>query len=182
MLYGSRIRLRAPERDDLPTFVRWFNDPEVRHYLRMYAPLSLAQEERWFESLISSSSDFVFVIEVPEEGRWTPIGNTGLHRVDWKNRMAAFGIAIGEKAYWNQGYGTDATQTMLKFAFHELSLHRVELEVYDFNARAIRCYEKVGFRREGIRRQALFRGGAFHDTIWMAILRPEFEETLQKNP
>jgi RimJ/RimL family protein N-acetyltransferase len=177
MLYGDRIRLRAIERADLPTFVRWFNDPEVRQYLALYAPMSSAMEERWFEAQLDSRDAFLFAIEAHVDDGWLHIGNCGLHRIDWKNRHTVFGIALGEKACWGQGYGADATRTMLRFAFHELGLHRVELEVYDSNPRARRCYEKAGFRHEGTRRQALFRNGRWQDTHTMAVLCDEFDAT-----
>ena len=105
---------------------------------------------------------------------WVHIGNAGLHQVDSKNGAATFGIFLGEKGFWSQGFGTDAARTMLAFAFDELRLHRVELMVYDFNPRARRCYEKAGFRLEGTRRQALFRWGRFHDIHSLAILEDEF--------
>lgn len=175
MLIGDRVRLRGIEREDLPTFVRWFNDPEVRQYLMMYEPMSMAKEERWFEEMLERKNDFVFAIEAQIGEQWVHIGNVGLHRIDWKNRTAMFGIALGEKAYWGQGFGTDATRTMLRFAFEELNLHRVELEVFDFNPRAMRSYEKAGFRHEGTRRQALFRHGRYHDVHVMAILQSEYQ-------
>ena len=176
MIYGERVRLRAIEREDIPRFVRWFNDPEVRRYLSMYEPMSRAQEERWFESHLSRRDDIILAIEVREGGSWGHIGNVGLHRIDWKNRVATLGIVIGEKEYWGKGYGTEAVRTMLRYAFHELGLNRVELETYSFNPRAQRCYQKAGFVREGVRRQALYRDGEFHDIITMGILRSEFEE------
>lgn len=174
MIYGERIRLRAIERSDIPTFLRWFNDPEVRQFLLMYLPLSEAQEERWFESLPERSADHIFGIEANTDEGWRLIGNCGLHRIDWKNRNATFGIVIGEKEFWGRGFGTEATRTLLRFAFHELNLHRVSLDVYDFNARAIRSYEKAGFRLEGTKREALFRDGRYHDVHLMSILSHEF--------
>ncbi|MGQ9459282.1 MAG: GNAT family N-acetyltransferase [Anaerolineae bacterium] len=174
MIYGHRVRLRAIERSDIPAFLRWFNDPEVRQYLLMYLPMSEAQEERWFERQLEGP-DQIFCIEALVDGQWFAIGNCGLHRIDWKNRHAELGIAIGEKAFWGQGFGTDAVRTLLRFAFHELGLHRVYLDVYDFNPRAIRCYEKAGFRREGTKREALFRDGRYHDVHLMAVLRHEFD-------
>jgi RimJ/RimL family protein N-acetyltransferase len=86
-----------------------------------------------------------------------------------------FGIFIGDKNYWSKGYGTDATKTLLRFAFEELGLNLVELEVYDFNPRAMRCYEKAGFRRVGAHRQGLYRHGKFHDEYLMSILREEWD-------
>ncbi|MBI2299830.1 MAG: GNAT family N-acetyltransferase, partial [Armatimonadetes bacterium] len=168
------LRLRAPEREDLPIFVTWFNDPEVRQYLSMFAPMSLAQEERWFEGLRDRTDDFHLVIEIQQKGTWRPIGNCGLHNWDKRNRKVTVGIAIGEKDCWSHGQGTAALKLLLAFAFDELNVHRVELNVYDFNARARRCYEKVGFRLEGVRRQAVFTSGRYLDVHDMAILEDEY--------
>lgn len=174
MIYGEGVRLRAIERSDLPTFVRWFNDPEVRQFLLMYAPMSMAMEERWFENRLNRENDHLFAVEAQVNETWVHVGNVGLHQIDWKNRLASFGIALGEKAYWNRGFGTAATRTIVRFAFAELNLHRVELEVFESNLQAMRCYEKAGFQREGVRRQAFFRDGRYHDLHVMAILAPEF--------
>jgi len=174
MIYEEDIRLRAVEREDIPTFVRWFNDPEVRRYLLMFEPMSKAKEERWFEDRQNRTDDYLFGIEAAVGDGWQHIGNVGLHRVDWISRHCTFGIVIGEREFWGKGYGTKATQAALRFAFHTLNLHRVELEVFDFNPRAMRAYDKAGFRREGIRRDALFQDGAYHDEYVMAILRSEF--------
>jgi UDP-4-amino-4,6-dideoxy-N-acetyl-beta-L-altrosamine N-acetyltransferase len=171
MIVGEQTRLRAIEREEIPTYVRWFNDPEVRQYLEMYLPMSVAEEEQWFEAHLKDDTSRIFGIET-EEGRL--IGNIGLHNLDWKNRNAELGIVIAEKEYWGRGYGTDAVKTLLDFAFNEMNLHRVSLSVYEFNERAVRCYEKCGFRHEGRAREALFRDGSYHDHLLMAILRKEF--------
>jgi RimJ/RimL family protein N-acetyltransferase len=175
MILGQKVRLRAIERDDLPTFVRWFNDPEVLHYLLMYIPMSLAEEEKWFEEQLQRRDGRIFIIEAIDGDQPVHIGNTGIHDVDWKNRTAEVGIVIGEKDYWGKGYGTDALKTLLRFAFHEMNLNRVQLRVHDYNARAIRCYEKCGFRNEGCQRQALFRDGKYHDVLLMSVLADEFQ-------
>jgi RimJ/RimL family protein N-acetyltransferase len=103
------------------------------------------------------------------------IGNIDLHQIDWKNRHAELGITIGEKAYWNQGYGTDAICSMLKLAFREMNMHRIQLRVDADNARAIRCYIKAGFKKEGTLRDAVFREGKYIDQHIMSILQQEFE-------
>ena len=175
MILGQTVRLRAIERDDLPTFVRWFNDPEVRRYLLMYMPMSLAEEEKWFEEQLQKRDSRIFAIEAIDGDQPVHIGNIGIHDIDWKNRMTEVGIAIGEKDYWGRGYGSDALKTLLHFAFQEMNLHRVQLRVHDYNARAIRCYEKCGFQHEGRQRQALFRDGEYHDVLLMGILADEFQ-------
>jgi RimJ/RimL family protein N-acetyltransferase len=174
MLYGDAIRLRGIERADIPSFVRWFNDPEVRQHMNVFAPMSTAEEERWFETRLERKDEYIFALEVDLEGQWVHIGNAGLHSIDWKNRSAVFGIVIGEKGCWGKGHGTAATRAMLLFAFDELNLNRVELEVFDSNPRARRAYEKAGFRLEGTRRQSHFHHGRYHDAHLMAILREEF--------
>ncbi len=174
MILGQKVRLRAIERADLPTFVRWLNDPEVLHYLLMYMPMSLAEEEKWFEGQLQKQDGRVFAIEAINGDQAVHIGNIGIHDVDWKNRVAEVGIVIGEKDYWGQGYGTDALKTLLRFAFQEMNLHRIQLRVHDYNARAIRCYEKCGFQHESRQRDALFRDGEYHDVLLMSILAEEF--------
>ena len=155
----------------------WFNDPEVRKYLMIYEPMSRVKEERWFEALLDMRDRYFFVIETVRDEAWVSIGTVDLFRVDWKNRTANFGITLGEKSFWGQGLGTDATFTALLFAFQELNLNRVELEVFEYNLQAVRCYEKVGFRREGTRRQAFFQAVCYHDVYLMGILREEFLES-----
>ena len=178
MIYGERVRLRAICRADLPRFLIWFNDPEILGTLRLFQPMSEMSEERWIATLPDRIHEKVFAIEVfDEEDGWIHIGNVGLHDVDYKDRHAELGIVIGSKAHWGNGYGPDATRTMLRWGFDELNLHRVELEVYEFNARARRVYERVGFRHEGIRRACYFHAGRYHDAMLMGLLADEFRAT-----
>lgn len=175
MIVGGKVRLRPIKREDLPCYVEWFADPEVRRYLAVYMPFSLTQEERWYEGLqerLERGDDVLLAIETAEG---VHIGNVGLHSINWKDRSTELGIVIGEKAYWNQGYGTDAIRTLLGLAFREMNLHRVFLRTDVDNARGIRCYEKAGFRREGTLREAVFKEGAYYDQYMMSILQTEFE-------
>jgi RimJ/RimL family protein N-acetyltransferase len=173
MIVGERTRLRAIERSDIPLFVRWFNDPEVLRYLELFLPMSRAAEEQWFEARLEDDSSHVFVIETLEDG--VPIGNLDLHDIDGLSGSAGCGVCIGERSYWGQGYGADALGALLRFGFEELNLQRISLQVFDFNERAIRCYEKVGFRHEGRLRQARFVEGRYVDEVIMAVLRDEWQ-------
>ncbi len=174
MIIGEKVNIRAVERDDLPRYVRWLNDPEVRENLAMFYPMSLAEEEKWFEDKIlkRDENNKTFAIETKDG---VHIGGTGLDSINWKDRNAEFGIFIGEKDYWNKGYGTDATKTIVKFAFEEMNLARVYLRVYDDNPRAIRVYEKAGFEREGVLKKHIFRKGRYSDVIIMGILNPSIK-------
>jgi RimJ/RimL family protein N-acetyltransferase len=89
-------------------------------------------------------------------------------------RTAFVGIGIGERAYWGKGYGTDAMKVALRFAFTEINLERVTLNVFEYNPRAIRSYEKAGFKHEGRMRGALLKDGRRWDMIYMGILREEW--------
>jgi len=175
MIFGERIRLRAADREDLPRFTAWLNDPEVRTGVSMIMPLSLVEEEAWFEKLQQASPyERPLVIEVAEGDHWIPIGDCGYHAMDWRNRSAELGIFIGEKNYWNQGYGGEAMRLLLKHGFNVLNLDRIFLRVFSNNLRAIRCYEKIGFVHEGCFRQAEFQDGKYHDVMIMSVLRSEW--------
>ena len=179
MIYSDRIRLRAPERTDLPHFVVWLNDPEVRSGLAMHLPFSLAEEEFWFEAMIKRPpSEHVLVIEVRYEEyseNWTAIGTCSFHEIDWRIRKAEVGIVIGEKGYWNKGYGTETMRLLLKHGFNTLNLNRIALRVFSNNPRAIRSYEKAGFVVDGHLRQAEYKDGQYFDEIIMSVLREEWQ-------
>ena len=174
IIRGEKVYLRPSERSDLDDFVRWFNDADTMRYLAMRAPMGRAAEERWFDSMLErqGKGDYHFVICLLEDGR--AIGTIGLHEVDQESGSAAFGIAIGEKAEWDKGYGTDALNAIADFGFGELRLERIYLDVYEQNLRAQRSYEKAGFTTEGTMRSALFKHGRFADVHRMSLLRDEW--------
>ncbi len=177
MIYGNGIRLRAPEPSDLENFTKWLNDPEVIAGLQLYAPLSLKDEEAWYENMLKSDpAEHPLVIEVEREDQWQPVGNCGMHKIDWRIRSAELGIFIGDKSRWNQGIGTQVMKLLLQHGFETLNLNRLALEVYDSNPRAIRSYEKAGFILEGRKRQASYRNGKYSDVLIMSVLRSEWQE------
>jgi RimJ/RimL family protein N-acetyltransferase len=176
MIVGKRVRLRAAEQEDLPRFVAWLNDPEVREGLSLVLPFSLREEQDWFEEMVKGPpAQHVLVIEIREGEAWVPVGTCGFHVIDWRNSFAELGLAIGDKAYWDQGYGTEVVRLLLRHGFHTLNLHRIFLRVYANNTRAIRSYEKAGFVHEGRLRQSEFKHGEYVDVLIMSVLRPEWE-------
>ena len=176
MIYGERIRLRANERADLPCFVEWLNDPEVREGISSYLPLSLAREEQWYENMLKLPRDEQPLgIEIRDEhDTWKLIGNCGFFEFNWRCRSAEVGIFIGQKSIWNKGYGTEVMRLLLKHGFETLNLNRIFLRVYATNLRAIRCYEKAGFVHEGRLRQAEYKHGEYVDFHVMSVLRSEY--------
>lgn len=176
MIYGERVRLSRNERADLPHFLEWLNDPEVRRYLSGNLPLSQAHEEAWFENMLKKpAEEQPFSIEIRDGENWRLIGNCGFFDIDWQARSSEVGIFIGDKSCWNQGYGTEVMRLLLKVGFETLNLNRIFLRVFAGNLGAIRAYEKAGFVHEGRFRQAVFREGKYHDVLFMSVLRAEWQ-------
>jgi RimJ/RimL family protein N-acetyltransferase len=180
MLRGERVYLRAAERDDIPIFVRWMTDAETTSFLSMRSPLSLEMEEDWFERTTAQQGKdgYFFTICRLDDDR--PIGTIGLFGLDPYNGKAGLGITIGEKQLWGQGYGSDALNALVDFGFGALRLERIWLEVYDFNTRGRRSYEKCGFILEGTERHAAYREGRYVDVHLMSILRDEWQQLERK--
>jgi diamine N-acetyltransferase len=177
MILGKRVRLRAVEREDIPKFVDWLNDPEVKQGLMMLVPLSNAQEQNWFEDMLKHPlEEHPLGIEIQTPLGWNMIGNITLMHIDWKDRNAEVGIVIGDKRYWNQGFGRDAMVLILRYAFNQLGLHRVYLRVFETNPRAVHSYEKAGFIHEGHMRQAHFQDGKFVDILLMSAISGEWQD------
>ncbi len=174
VIRGELVFLRASERDDLPLFVEWLNDAEVLENLAMRAPLSDAAEALWFDRMLAAQgvTDYHFVICLIGDAR--PIGTAGLHGLDLQNGTAEFGIAIGDKAEWGKGYGTDALRAICDFGFGALRLERIGLQVYAGNHRAKRAYARAGFVHEATLRRGHFARGEYHDVDVMALLRDEW--------
>lgn len=165
------------EKDDLPLFVRWFNDPDVRRNLKIFQPLSFGQEELWYADVLAKPvEEQPLCIEIMQDGEWVLIGNLGFMAVNSHDRSAELGIAIGEKNFWGKGFGTEALLLLVQHGFDNLNLNRIYLHVYETNPRAISSYEKVGFSIEGHLRQARYLDGRYIDVLLMSILKDEWEK------
>ena len=174
---GKLVRIRAYEKSDLDAVMTWINDEEVTRNLGapLIYPLSRALEEKYLEARGNtaggSDPDCRWAIETLG-GDY--LGGISLMSIDWIDRSAQVGIVIGIKVHWGKGYGTDAMRAVLRFAFDKMNLHRVWLNVYGFNQRGIKSYEKCGFKREGVLREYRFIDGKYHDAILMAVLEQEY--------
>jgi RimJ/RimL family protein N-acetyltransferase len=184
MLKGENVILRPVKRKDIKIFLKWFNDPEVIQYLTLFKPITEMEEEKWIEE-IAKRNNIIFVIEaIFKKGNKKtirkPIGNCGFHIIDHLNQNAEIGIAIGEKEYWGKGYGTEAISLLVDYGFNVLNLRRISSGTFSFNQRSIKMHQKLGFVQEGIRRQARFKNGQFHDDVIFGILREEWEKIRNK--
>jgi len=170
-LIGERIYLRALEKDDIVQCMKWINDPEIRCLTAFdERPFNKIKEEEWFEKMNKNKNVILFAICLDDANF---IGNIGITLLSGN---ALLGIMIGEKEYLGRGYGTEAIKLVLDYCFNTLNLHRVALGVFEFNERAIKCYEKVGFKREGIAREVVYKKGRYWDDIKMGILKQEWSK------
>jgi len=177
MLEGKRVRLRSFELSDLDEIMKHWNNMELRNLLGSVdrGPASRNDEEEWIRNTWKQRQErkvFTFAIETIVDNKL--IGGTGLFDIDWTSRSAMTGISIYNPKYWGKGYGQESMNLILGFAFRNLNLNRVELETFDFNKRAQKCYLKVGFKDVGKRRKARFINGQYHDAIIMDILKEEW--------
>jgi len=173
LIKGKKVDLVAVSTDYLQLYHKWFNDPEVTDMLGdVRAPFSEGWEREWIEQQLVPKEDRRPFTVLTKKGR--PIGNAGFNEIDYQNRYAVLGIAIGEKDFWNKGYGEDAILTLMKFGFEELGMHKIELGVHSTNERAIACYKKCGFILEGCERKHDFYRGRYIDSLRMGILKDEW--------
>jgi RimJ/RimL family protein N-acetyltransferase len=173
---GKLVRLRGYEKSDLDAIMKWINEEEITDLLggeMLMYPVSSLAEERFIDAAANpSDKQKNFAIESLAERRY--IGGISFNTIDWRSRHASIGIVIGDKSLWGKGYGTDAMRIMMRLAFDKMNLHRLYLDVHDYNSRAIASYEKCGFKREGVLREHHFRHGKYCDTIAMGILQSEY--------
>ena len=173
---GNLIRLLALDSErDAAKIASWGRDSDYQRLLDTSTAVRYNSKmvQNWYEKEGNSRHDFVIQTL---EGDVT-IGFIELGGFDWAAGTAWVGIGIGEKDYRGKGYGTDAMKVLLAYAFTELNLHRVNLNVFDYNRRAIRSYEKAGFKYEGTERERIFRDDQRWDMINMGILRSDWELT-----
>lgn len=169
----ERIRLRPLASSDLRRCVKWFSDPQIIRFLGRSGPVTMAEEERWFREYQRRTDEQIFAIEV--DG--VHIGNIGLHKIDRAHRKADVGIVVGEAGFRSKGYGTEAMRAVLRHAFGALGLNKISLDVLEYNDRAIRTYERLGFLREGVHREDVWKDGRFIDVIRMSILARELRDS-----
>jgi RimJ/RimL family protein N-acetyltransferase len=171
-LAGNRCYLSPMDENDAEKFTEWLNDLELIINLQMYNGVINVENERRFLGDLSKEQNYSIIDFENDE----LIGICGLLDIDHLNQTAEAGIFIGNKNYWNRGFGSEALTLLLDYGFKALNLNNVMLKVYSFNKRAIKSYEKVGFKLIGNRRNALKRGRATHDVLFMDILEKDFYE------
>lgn len=167
---GIKVKLTALAPDDSETLRAWINDRELVLNNAPYRPIHPAQHEAWFASVQARADAVIFAIRLVDGDRL--IGTCQLLGIHPVHSNAELQIRIGEADARGQGHGSEAVRLLLDFAFRDLNLHRVYLNVFASNAAAIRAYEKAGFVQEGVAREAAFIDGRYMDVVQMAVLAP----------
>lgn len=174
---GKLVRLSAIDADEFSkAFALWGRDSEFNRLLHTTASglQSSNNVKRWLEKDIEDLATGFYPFSIRTLVDDKLVGGTDLDVTNWNGRNAFVGIFIGERENWGKGYGTDALNILLRYAFMELNLWRVSLGVFEYNPRAIRSYEKAGFQHEGRSRKNLNHEGKYWDIHFMGILRDEW--------
>lgn len=173
MIAGDHVILRAFEREDGERCYRWMNDPNIVRTLKSRYPIAFQNEIEWLDRAMHASHDERhFAIERKEDR--VHIGNASLHDIDWVSRTAWFGLFIGEPSAWNRGFGGDSIHTLVRFAFDEMNLVKLRVNVFDYNERAKHVLLTHGFVQEGKLVRDFYREGSYHDIVILSIFREAF--------
>ncbi len=175
MFETARLRLRAHDPADNAAFHKWWNDAEIVPFQTTggIVPLTRESNDGRLKSLVNNSLIFCAAETLAEK---TLIGQVNLWGGDAKNRDVKLAILLG-RAHWNNGYGCEILGFLATHAFRELGLHRISLQVAARNGRAINCYRAVGFKEEGVLRQAVFWNDGWHDEVLMGMLREDLPKS-----
>jgi len=169
---GDKIYLSPMSIEDAETYALWMNDPEITDGIGTSTKIvSLDWERDWI-----AQNAGLFQFAVIEKETDTLLGNCSLQEVNSIRRVGEIGVFIGDKENRHKGYGTEAILLTLEYGFKSLNLNNIMLRVFDFNSNALECYEKIGFRKIGERREAYYVNGAYHNEIYMDFLKREFLE------
>ena len=172
MIAGEHVILRAFEPQDGERCYRWMNDPNIVRTLKSRYPIAFQNEIEWLQSAMQpDGTERHFAIERKDDR--THIGNASIHDIDWVSRTASFGLFIGEPTAWNKGFGSDAISTLVRFAFEEMNLQKLRINVFDYNDRAKHVLETHGFVQEGRLRREFYREGMYHDIVILSRFRDD---------
>jgi RimJ/RimL family protein N-acetyltransferase len=175
MIKGKLVGLRAIEKQDLGLLRDWRNLPHFRKNFREFRELGMANQEMWFNKVVSSSNDFMFLIERLSDG--TPLGACGLLYTNWIIRSADFSFYIGyNEAYIdNEGYALDAASLLIDYGFKSLNLNKIWMELYEFDKAKIDFFtSQFSFKQDGKLRQNCFEDGKYHDSLIISLLSSEY--------
>lgn len=177
-IVGNRVVLRAMDKSDCEFVRGMFNDPRLEKLVVGWAfPVSAYSQEQWFINHNADQTNLRFVIETPDEGA---VGIATLTDIDWKNRNATHGIKLANRKFHSKGIGTDAVMAIMRYAFDELGLHRLDGSWFEDNTASIGLYTKLGWKAEGVRREYVYKSGVYRNLVIVGILAEEYYEFVKK--
>lgn len=176
---GNKVILRPLEEGDIPLFQKWMNNPGLTHYLSSIFPISLKDENEWFENSSRSTKNKIMLAIVDRKTKKL-IGSMGIHDIDYISGTATTGSIIGDQKYWGLGYGTEAKMLLLEFVFTELNIRKVYSEVIAYNGRSLAFSNKCGYKEEARLKDHYYKGGEYHDQVILSVYRPDWEEIWKK--
>lgn len=174
LLKSEKLKITSLKEEDIDVMVEWYEDTE---FLRKFdfnaaAPMYRGRIKEWLLGEVNNPNNYFFALRTKEENEF--IGYIEIDRINWNNRFGWLGLGIGNSTYRGKGYGTEGLSLIIDFAFRELNLHRLQLETISYNEGAIRLYEKLGFKKEGILRESIRRDGIWYDMYVYGILEREW--------
>jgi RimJ/RimL family protein N-acetyltransferase len=177
---GKKVVLRAIEQDDLVELQKWANTPEICYMLAgWHFPTSMDDQQNWLKSFNVSSLHQRFAIDTPDLGL---IGTANLVDINWKDRNAFHGMLLGDKDVRGKGYGVDTIMAMMKYAFEELGLMRLDGSMIEYNKASLGVYlRKCGWKEEGIQRKWYFRKNQFWDKVIVGVTRDDYFNVVNEN-
>lgn len=178
MIEGRLTRLRALRSEDAAHHLRWRNDPEVVRWAAAgdpcFGPVTAEAVALAFDTMLRLSPRESAVFTVEDAAGGGAIGMADYRDLDPYAGVATLGVTIGEKEFWGRGHGSEALRLLMDHLFGAYGLHRLELDTWSGNERAVRCFLGLGFRKEGRRRAAVLTDGRRHDRVLFGILREEW--------
>ena len=177
---GKLVTLRAIEESDLIQLNKWANDPDIQYWLGgWHFPTNMEDQRKWFENIGANSINQRFAIDIDALGL---IGTANLVNIDWKNKNAFHGMLLGDKDIRKKGYGVDTVMAIMKFAFEELGLERLDGSMIEYNISSLKLYlNKCGWKEEGRQRNWYYRKNRYWDKIIVGITREDYFYLINEN-
>lgn len=179
LLIGQKIKLTSMMDKDIPIIEKWYNDADFSRYFDTVSAFPHTQIEinTSLNEIKKSNDKYSFAIRDKESG--SIVGTCGFENIQWNNSTAVVYIGIGNMEYRNKGIGREALNLLLEFGFFELNLYRLQLNVIEYNEKAIKLYELTGFKREGVYREFIKRDGRRFNMYLYGLLRNEWKEMVK---
>ncbi|MGM1055658.1 MAG: GNAT family N-acetyltransferase [Bacteroidota bacterium] len=177
---GKLTTLRAIEESDLVQLHKWANEPEIQNWLGgWHFPTNLEDQKKWFENNSVSSLNQRYAIEVANLGL---IGTANLVNIDWKNKNAFHGMMLGDKDIRGKGFGLDTVMAVMRYAFEELGMERIDGSMIEYNAASLKLYiKKCGWKEEGRQRNWYYRKNRYWDRIMVGVTRDDYFTLVNEN-